>query len=181
MPSRIELRELTAEERAELERIARARTAPAHLVERATILLGAAEGRAVGRIAHEAGVSRPTVSAWVRRFNDGGLAALKDLPRSGRPPTYGADQRAAVVAAALTDPKGLGLPFGSWTLDRPQAYLKEQKGIGMRRSRIDELLTGEGLRWRHQETWFGERVDPAFAEKRGRSSGSTPPLPRARP
>ena len=80
MPDRIALRELTPEERAKLERIARARAAPAHLVERATILLVAADGPAVGRIAHEAGVSRPTVLAWVRRFNDGGLAALGDRP-----------------------------------------------------------------------------------------------------
>ena len=173
MSNRIALRELTPEERAELERIARARTAPAHLVQRAVILLGAADGRTVGRIAHEAGVSRPTVSAWVRRFNDGGLAALGDRPRSGRPPTYTAEQRAAVVAAALTDPKELGLPFGSWTLDRLRAYLNEQKGIAIKRSRIGEILLAEGLRWRKQETWFGERVDPAFAEKRGASNGST--------
>jgi hypothetical protein len=36
----------------------------------------------------------------------------------------------------------------------------------MQRSRSDELLIAEGLRWRKHETWFGERVDPAFAEKR---------------
>jgi len=40
------------------------------------------------------------------------------------------------------------------------------KGIAMQRSRIDEILLHEGLRWRKHETWFGERVDPAFAEKR---------------
>ena len=40
-------------------------------------------------------------------------------------------------------------------------------GIGMKRSRIGEILLDEGLRWRKQETWFGERVDPEFAEKRG--------------
>jgi len=28
------------------------------------------------------------------------------------------------------------------------------------------MLLAEGLRWRKQETWFGERVDPEFAEKR---------------
>jgi transposase-like protein len=113
MPERIALRDLTAEERDDLERIARARTAPAHLVERATPVLGAADGHTVGRIAHEAGVSRPTVSAWVRRFNDRGLAAPRDRPRSGRPSTYGANQWAAVVAAAPTDPKEVGLPFAS--------------------------------------------------------------------
>ena len=179
MPARIPLRDLTPDERGELERLAHARTAPARLVERAKIVLAAADVQSVGAIAAEAGISRPTVSAWVRRFNDGGLTALEDRPRAGRPHTYDADQRAAVLAAALTTPKDLGLPFGCWTLDRLRAYLNEHKAIPIKRSRIDELLRAEGLRWRHQETWFGERVDPAFAEKRGRSSGSTRPRRRA--
>jgi hypothetical protein len=33
----------------------------------------------------------------------------------------------------------------------------------MKRSRIDEILRNEGLRWRTQETWFGEWVDPEYA------------------
>src|SRR3954447_4883726 len=167
MPARIRLRELTPQERLDLEALARSRTSPARLVERARIVLAAAEARRVGEIADELHVSRPTISAWVRRFNEGGLAALEDLPRSGRPCTYAEHERAEVIAAALTDPKALGLPFGCWTLDRLRAYLNEQKAIPIKRSRIDEILQAEGLRWRHQETWFGERVDPAFAEKRG--------------
>jgi transposase len=71
------------------------------------------------------------------------------------------------------------LPFAAWTLDRLAAYLLEHKGIAMRRSRIDEILLAEGLRWRRHETWFGERVDPAFTEKRGASRGSTPRRRRA--
>ena len=51
--------------------------------------------------------------------------------------------------------------------------------IAIKRSRIGELLQAEGLRWRTQETWFGARVDPAFAEKRGRSSPSTRSRPQA--
>src|SRR3954449_10517918 len=74
---------------------------------------------------------------------------------------------------ALTRPADLGLPFASWTLDRLVAHLTE-RGIAMRRSRISEILLREGLRWRHEETWFGERVDPELARKRGRSSSSTP-------
>src|SRR5438445_7700678 len=167
MPARIRLRELTPQERHDLEALAHSRTSPARLVERARIVLAAAEGRRVGDIADGLKLSRPTISAWVRRFNDGGLAALDDLPRSGRPHTYAEHERAEVLAAALTDPKALGLPFGCWTLDRLRAYLNEQKAIPIRRSRIDEILRAEGLRWRHQVTWFGERVDPAFAEKRG--------------
>ena len=84
-----------------------------------------------------------------------------------------------MIGAALTSPRGLDLPFASWTLDRLAAYLRERKGIAMRRSRIDEILLKEGLRWRKHETWFGARVDPEFAEKRGASRPSTPRRRRA--
>jgi transposase len=125
------------------------------------------------------GMSDATVRMWIKRFNALGLEGLTDAPRSGRPPTYTPEQVAEVLAAALTDPKSLGLPFGGWTLDRLASYLHEQHGIDMKRSRIDELLVREGLRWRTQETWFGERVDPQFAAKRGKLSGSARPRLRA--
>ena len=82
------------------------------------------------------------------------------------------------MATALTPPQTLGLPFSSWTLDRLVAYLAEQHGISMKRSRLDEVLLTEGLRWRKHETWFGERVDPTFAEKRGLLNSSTRRRPR---
>jgi transposase len=174
MPAQVSLRAVTAEEQAALDTLGHSRTAPARLVERARIVLAAARGEKPAAIAETQGCSRPTVYAWVRRFNDQGLPGLEERPRSGRPYTYTPEQRAEVIATALTDPKRLGLPFGCWTLDRLQAYLNEQKGIPIKRSRIDELLQAEGLKWRHQETWFGERVDPDFAVKRGRSRNSTP-------
>ncbi len=180
MAARVTLRPMTPEEQQAIADLLHSRTAPVRLVERARIVRAAADGRSAPVIAAELGCSRPTVYAWVRRFNDQGVAGLQERPRAGRPPTYTAAQRAEVVAAALTDPKALGLPFGCWTLDRLQAYLSEQKGLAIKRSRIDEVLTEEGLRWRKQETWFGERVDPDFAEKRGRSSGSTRTRRRAR-
>lgn len=37
-------------------------------------------------------------------------------------------------------------------------YLRRVKGIRMKRSRISEILITAGLSWRHEETWFGERV-----------------------
>ena len=68
----------------------------------------------------------------------------------------------------------MGLPFASWTLDRLVAYLSE-KGVGMKRSRVGEVLLAEGLRWRQEETWFGARVDPQFERKRshGRRTASS--------
>ncbi len=167
MPVHLLVRELTVEERGKIEEWARSRTEPARVVERARIILHSSQGKLVPEIARLLNISTKPVRLWIKRFNAVGLVGLKDEPRSGRPATYTAEQVSEVIAASLTNPQSLGLPFGSWTLDRLEAYLNEQKGIAIKRSRIDELLVGEGLRWRTQETWFGDRVDPDFARKRG--------------
>ena len=169
----LRVRALTAEEQAAIRRLAHARTEPARSVERARIIELALQGHRVPAIARHLGLSEPTVRRWLKRFNAEGVEGLADRPRPGCPPTYTPEEVGKVIAAALTPPEQLGLPFASWTLDRLEAYLNEQQGIAIKRSRIDELLVAEGLRWCTQETWFGERVDPAFAEKRGPSRRST--------
>jgi transposase len=175
---RIQLRELTEEERTTLGRLVHSRTAPVREVERARIIWSASQAEPTPVIAERLQIKALTVRGWIKRFNAEGLSGLQDRPRSGRPATYAPEEVAEVIAASLTQPQKLGLPFGSWTLDRLAAYLNEQKGIAIKRSRIDEILLAEGLRWRKQETWFGERVDPEFAEKRGASKPSTRPLQR---
>ncbi len=167
MPRKLRVRELTRDEYEPIERLARSRTAPAREVERAQIIWRSNQGESVQAIARTLGRSEDTVRQWIKRFNAAGLSGLHDDSRAGRPPTYTAEEVSEVIALALTAPQSLGLPFASWTLDRLEAYLNEVKGIGIKRSRIDDILRDEGLRWRTQETWFGERVDPDFARKRG--------------
>jgi len=161
------------DEAAAVDRLARSRTAPARAVERARIVLLSRQGDSVTEIAAKLAVCEATVRRWLHRFNRAGVGGLADQPRPGRPPTYTPGEVGEVVAASLTKPDHLGLPFACWTLERLAAYLNEERGIAIKRSRIGEILRDEGLRWRSQETWFGERPDPAFAEKRGRSSRST--------
>ena len=168
MARMLKLRTPTDEERRELERLAHARTAPARLVERARMVVAALAGERAEAIAVRFHITAATVYLWLHRFQDHGIAGLEDQPRKGRPPTYSREQVATIIATALTPPRKLGQPFASWTLDRLVTYLHEQHGITMQRSRLDERLLAEGLRWRKQESWFGERVDPDFAAKRGR-------------
>jgi transposase len=193
----LHLRTLTAEEHSAIAQWAHSRTAPARLVERARMVWHAAQGETVPAIARRLALDARTVRLWLTRFQERGLAGLQDRARAGRPARYSPEEVGVVIATSLTAPQALGLPFAGWTLDRLQAYLNEVKAIPIRRSRIDEILLAEGLRWRTQETWFGERaqapngapdgarpapqrpLDPQFAEKRGRSSGFTPPLPQA--
>jgi transposase len=167
MPRRLQVRELTDKEHEVIQQTARSRTAAVRQVERARIIQASREGQSVGEIAIRLQLKEAKVRKWINRFNAEGLAGLEDVPRSGRPATYSPEEVSEVIASALTAPQALGLPFASWTLDRLEAYLNEVKGIGIKRSRIDDLLVGEGLRWRQQESWFGERVDPDFAQKRG--------------
>jgi transposase len=173
VPAFLPLRPLTDDEVRAIDRLARSRTEPARTVERAQIVWRARRGARVPAIARALGITEATVRTWLKRFNAEGVAGLADASRSGRPPTYTADEVGEVIAASLTKPDALGLPFGSWTLDRLTAYLHEQKGLAIGRTRIGEILRTEGLRWRTHETWFGERPDPDFVAKRGRSSPST--------
>lgn len=167
MPKLLRLRPLTDEETREIARLAHARTEPARAVERAQIVWRAQQGDHVPTIARTLGRSEATIRLWITRFNAQGVDGLHDRGRPGWPPVYTAEEVSEVVAANLTKPDVLDQPFGSWTLDRLVVSLNETKAIPIKRSRIGEILQAEGLRWRTQETWFGERVDPAFAEKRG--------------
>jgi transposase len=179
MPIRVSLtmslrvRAVSEEERRTLRQMARSHTLGAGLVRRAQIILHALDGLKAPEISARMELCGATVRHWLKRFNARGLDGLKEDVRSGRPPTYSAEQRSAIINAALTRPADLGLPFACWTLDRLVAYLGEHKGIAMRRSRMSEIFVQEGLKWRHEETWFGARVDPDFARKRGPSSSST--------
>jgi transposase len=177
MPSYLRVRSVTAEEERVIAKLARSQTASARLVQRAQILRLGSQGQTVPQIAGELELDENTVRKWFKRFNEQGLAGLNDAPRSGAPSRYTPENKARVVATARTRPSALGLPYSSWTFERLATYLQEALGLAMKKTRIFEILQDEGLRWRKQETWFGERLDPAFAQKRGVSKRSEQPRP----
>jgi len=168
---------LTEEEAHVIPKLARSQTASARLVQRAQIIHLASQGKTIPEIVTETQCAANMVRKWFKRFSDQGLAGLNDAPRSGAPSRYTAENKALVVTTARTRPSELGLAYRSWTFERLAAYLQEQRGVQMKKTRIFEILQDEGLRWRKQETWFGERLDPEFAQKRGpsRRSGMTHP------
>ena len=114
----LRVRAVSEEERKTLGRMARSRTWGAGLVRRAQIVLHALEGLKAPEIGARMGLCGAPVRHWLKRFNARGLQGLDEDLRTGRPPTYSAEQRSAVINTALTPPTELGLPFASWTLDR---------------------------------------------------------------
>lgn len=168
----LHLRVLTEEETQTIQKWSQSRTEEARLVERAKIIRLASEGHRVPEIAEMVGLDEKTVRKWLNRFTEQGPSGLEDAPRSGAPSRYTPEVRAQIIAAALTNPREVGCQFTCWTFERLAVYVREKLGFRIKKTRIFEILQEEGLRWRQQETWFGERVDPEFAKKRGPSSGS---------
>jgi transposase len=168
----LHLRPLTEEETKTIKKWSQSRTEEARLVERAKIVQWASAGRQVPEIAATLGIHEKTVRKWLKCFVEQGPSGLEDAPRSGAPSRYTPEVKARIIAAALTHPRDVGCKFTCWTFERLAVYVREELGFPIKKTRIFEILHEEGLRWRHQETWFGERVDPEFAKKRGPSSGS---------
>ena len=168
----LRLRSLNEEEERVIRKLAHSRTASARLVQRAKIIELANQGQTIPQIMQQLHMSEHLVRKWWKRFEQRGLAGLEDAPRPGAPSRYTPDNKARVLEAALTRPSDLNLGFTCWTFERLAAYVHEHLGIHMKKTRIFEILQEEGLRWRKQETWFGERLDPDFAQKRGLSKPS---------
>jgi transposase len=101
-------------DRPQLEVMTRSESVRDGLAARARIVLLAADGLSNAEIARRTGASRPTVLEWRVRYAAGGMAALQDLPRSGRPCKI--DEVKVVVATLAADgrpPAELGVPYWS--------------------------------------------------------------------
>jgi transposase len=105
---------LRAGDRERLADLARLPSVPSGLAKRARMVLLAADGVPNAQIARAVGVSRPTVIGWRDRYQRGGIKALEDQPRSGRPPRI--DEVDVVVATLAHDgrpPPRLGITHWS--------------------------------------------------------------------
>ena len=95
---------MSEDDRRELQRRARSKGAPAREVERARIVLLAADGVPGKQIAATVGCAEPTVVTWRRRYAESGLAGLADLPRPGKPSPLPEALRDRVLELTLTEP-----------------------------------------------------------------------------
>jgi DNA-binding SARP family transcriptional activator len=98
---------------------------------------------------------------------------IEDLWRGDPPASAGHALRVYVSnLRRLLEPERVAGVTPQVLVTRPPGYLLAAEPRQTDAGRF-ELLVAEGLRWRTQEAWSGERPDPAFAARRGRSSTST--------
>jgi transposase len=147
---------LTNEDRATLERWSRSRSTEARLVERARIVLLAAEGRENKDIAAEVGITRATVGRWRDRFAVRGIAGIeKDFPRGGRPPKARNDLVGRIIEMTTQQKPANATHWSTRTL---------AEVLGTNRSMVSRVWRAHGLK-PHLSRTFKVSNDPHFAEK----------------
>lgn len=143
------------EDRRQLERLAGSRTESKQMIERARIILGCLAGKRVNEVAHTCHTRPNTVIKWRQRFAQRGLAGLRDAPRPGAKPVYGADFRNRVLALLEEPP-----PAGQACWDGP-AVADALQGSA---HAVWRVLRQEGICLQRQRSWCVS-TDKQFAAK----------------
>jgi len=148
--------ELTDVERATLTRWSKGRSTPFRLVQRAKIVLMAAEGVRNQTIALALDTTPNTVGRWRRRFAQGRLASIeKDAPRPGRRPT-----KMQQVAPHIVEKTTQETPVTAthWSTRSMAAE------VGVSQSMVHRVWKTTGLK-PHLVRTFKLSNDPHFIEK----------------
>ena len=147
---------LSDEQREQLEKQARARSATVRLAQRSKMILMAAAGLPDLRIAAELGVMRQTVARWRGRFIRQGLAGIeKDAPRPGRKPQISAKRVRQIVRMTTRDKPSNATHWS--TRNMAQA-------AGISEASVRRIWKKHGLK-PHLLRSFKLSNDPLFAEK----------------
>ena len=145
-----------AEDRARLAAVVGERNRPHKHILRARIVLLSAERLPVARIARDAGVSRPSVWRWQRRFAEEGVAGLlRDKTRPPGTPPLPAETVARVVALTCSEPPGEAT---HWT-GRAMA-----KAVGISLRSVQRIWQAFDLQ-PHRLRTFKRSKDPDFVAK----------------
>lgn len=147
---------LSDEHRQQLQAAARSRSLPLRLVERAQIILLAADGLRNEEIAQHLSISRFKASRWRERYAHEGFAGIeKDAPRPGRTPAVTPETVERIVQMTTQEKPPSATHWSTRTL---------APVVGVSPSTVRRVWRAHGLK-PHRVKTFKISNDPAFAEK----------------
>jgi transposase len=163
---------LAPDVREELKRLSSSRTESRSKVERAGMLIAYADGQSVSAIARAFGTNRPKVERCLSKALEfGARAALRDLPRPGKPRDITPEARVWLVALACQRPVELGYPEETWTTRRLATHARAhgpKQGhpslVRLGRGTVSKILRAQPVR-PHKISYYLERRDPEFDRK----------------
>lgn len=136
---------------------------------RVLIILLAAKGKTLAQTAEILGCCEQTVLNQRKRFlarrSAGPVAALLDLPRSGRPVTYGAQARAQVIAITCETLREHELPLSRFSVADLLRVVNQAAGLAdLSHASLGRMLAQDALKpWQYRH-WLFPR-DPDFVRK----------------
>src|SRR5262244_1472563 len=147
---------LSPEQQAALQQQARSRSLPARVVERAQVVLLAAEGQQDKHIAAGMKITPKKVSRWRKRFLTLGMVGLQqDAPRPGRTPTITASVVRRVVNMTTRQKPANATHWSTRSMAR---------AVGISEASVRRIWHSHGLKPHRLES-FKISHDPEFAEK----------------
>jgi hypothetical protein len=160
---------LSGKEKQELRQAKKNGRKNARLVIRVLIILLADAGKTIGQTAEILGCCEQTVLNQRKRFlqrrSVGPVTALLDLPRSGRPVTYGAKERAQVVAIVCETLEAHQLPLSRFSITDLQRIVVKEAGLAqLSHASLGRILKQNVLKPWQYRYWLFPR-DPDFVTK----------------
>jgi transposase len=93
----------------------------------------------------------------VHRFNEGGIEALKDKPRAGRPSRLSASQQSRLKAIILDEsPEQHGFNSGTWSAPLIAALIKGLFEVSYGKAQVYNLLHSLGLSHQKGKAFYPE-------------------------
>jgi transposase len=99
-------------------------------------------------IAEAFGVSEVSVSRWLARARDGGIAALRARPTAGHPPKLSIAQKRRIPEFLWHGPEAYGFRGRVWTCARIARVIAEEFGVAYHKDHVSRLL--RELHWTPQ-------------------------------
>jgi transposase len=148
---------------AELRAMAR-RERDGRVSARLLALASALDGMSRDEAARAAGMDRPTLRDWVRRYNAQGVEGLRDRPRPGRPCALDEGRQAALKALILKGPKLERDGRVAWRARDLRELVERRFGARYSESGVRRLLHGLDLSWQKARPIHPE-ADPKAQER----------------
>jgi transposase len=140
-------------------------------VERARVVLRAADGQATAEIGRDLGIHVNTVAKWRRRFRERRdqnpekpvAAALADVERVGRPDVFPAEFWVDVLALATAQPDDSQRPITHWThVELTDEIISRGMVETIHPTTVGRFLQEVKLQPHRVEQWMNRPDDPEF-------------------
>ena len=144
-------------------------TKDAKWYKRLEIIQWSSQGETVPQLSKRSDVCEATVRDYIKRYNNGGLAALKPGKSSGRPPTTDLTkaQWEELLHRSPCQFEKLDTGARNWTQDMLSVYCYEYLGVQIGSTAICMLLKRMGIRWNRGKLKVTS-PDPDYTVKRER-------------